>query len=192
MKVIAINSSPRTSGNTYLLLNETMKVLAQEGIETELVNIGGRTFSGCRACGWCFGAGKGKLRCVIEDGMNEVIGKAVAADGLLLGSPTYFADVNAEMKCFIDRAGYVTRANGQVLTRKVGAGVVAVRRAAGMRTFETLNAFFLINGFVVPGSTYWNIGYGREQGEVLKDTEGLDTMRNLGANMAWLLKKIHS
>ncbi len=190
MKVLAINSSPRHEGNTSILLREVLQEVAKESIATEIVNIGGKAYSGCRACGWCFGAGKGKMRCVVEDGMNEVIAKAVAADAIILGSPTYFADVNAEMKCFIDRAGYVTRANGSALSRKVGAGVVAVRRAAGMRTFESLNAFFLINGFVVPGSTYWNIGFGREVGEVAKDEEGMETMRNLGKNIAWLLQKL--
>jgi len=115
----------------------------------------------------------------------------IEADGIILGSPVYFSDLTSNMKSLIDRAGYVSRANGDLLKRKIGAGVVAVRRAGAIHTFDSINHFFLINHMIVPGSSYWNIGIGRDAGDVSKDEEGLNTMENLGKNIAWLLKKIH-
>ncbi len=192
MKVLAVNSSPRHNGNTSLLIKEVLQELEKERIQTEIKNIGGKNFFGCKACMWCGGAGKGQNRCITDDGMNEIIELMIKADGIILASPTYFGDITPELKCLIDRAGYVTRKNGGLLDRKVGAGVISVRRAAGMHAFQTINSFFLINSLIVPGSSYWNIGIGREIGEVLKDEEGIMTMRNLGKNMAWLLKKINN
>jgi len=113
------------------------------------------------------------------------------ADGIILGSPTYFTDVTTEMKALIDRAGFVARANGEMFRRKVGAAVVAVRRAGSIHAFDTLNHFFLVSQMIVPGSSYWNVGIGRDKGEVEDDEEGIQTMRVLGENMAWLLKKTH-
>jgi multimeric flavodoxin WrbA len=112
-----------------------------------------------------------------------------AADGIILGSPTYFSMMTSEMKALIDRAGYVARANNHLFKRKVGAAIVAVRRAGGMPTFDAINHFFLINQMIVPGSTYWNLGFGNKKGEVEKDDEGLKTMDTLGKNIAWLIKK---
>ena len=122
--------------------------------------------------------------------MNECITKMVVADGIILGSPIYFADVTPQIKALMDRAGYVAKANENILRRKVGASVIAVRRAGAMHGFDTLNHFFLISEMIIPGSQYWNIGVGREKGEVNNDEEGIDTMRVLGQNMAWLLKKL--
>ena len=124
--------------------------------------------------------------------MNEVLAKMKAADGILIGSPTYFADLTAEVKALIDRAGYVGLSNGGMWRRKVGAAVVAVRRAGAVHVFDSINHFFFINQMIVPGSSYWNLGVARDPGEFYQDQEGVATMRNLGRNMAWLLKKLKS
>lgn len=191
MKVIAFNGSPHKDGNTSLLIQEVFTELEKEGIETELVQIGSSPIRGCTACMQC---GKNKdERCAIDtDSLNEYLAKMFAADGIILGSPVYFTDVTAEMKALIDRAGFVARQNGHLLKRKVGAAVVAVRRAGSIHTFDTLNHFFTINQMVVPGSDYWNLGIGRAPGEVSGDEEGMQTMRTLGINMAWLLNKLHA
>jgi len=190
MKVIAFNGSPRKGGNTQLLIEEVFKVLTVEGIETELFQLGGKIVQGCNACMSC--RKTQDQRCHIKnDILNMAIGKMIEADAIILGSPVYFADVTAEMKALIDVAGYVTRGNGNLLARKVGAGIIAVRRAGAIHAFDTINNFFLINQMIVPGSTYWNIGIGRDKGDVLNDLEGIETMRNLGLNMAWLLKKLN-
>ena len=188
MKVIAFNGSARRNGNTAILIREVFSELDAEDISTEMVQLAGKTIRGCTACGKCFD--NQNKRCAINnDFANECIEKMLEADGIILGSPTYFADVTTEMKAMIDRAGYVARANPDILKRKVGAAVVAVRRAGAIHAFDTLNHFFLINQMIVPGSSYWNIGIGRAIGDVEQDEEGLETMRILGRNMAWLLKK---
>lgn len=191
MKVIAFNGSARKDGNTAILIRQVFGELEAEGIETELVQLAGQKIRGCTACGQCY---KNKnQRCVIEnDVVNDCIEKMRAADGIILGSPTYFADLTSEMKALIDRAGYVARANGDMFKRKVGAAVVAVRRAGSVHTFDSINHFFLIGQMIVPGSIYWNMGIGRAKGEVEQDEEGLQTMKTLGQNIAWLLKKINS
>ncbi len=189
MKVVAFNGSARKDGNTALLLGTVLAGLAAEGIETELYHLAGKPIQGCIACFQCFKNKDGRCA-VTKDVVNECIAKMTAADGILLGSPTYFADVSAGMKALIERAGMVGRANGDLYRRKVGAGVVAVRRAGSYHVFSSLNAFFLIGQMVVPGSSYWNIGRGREPGEVAGDEEGLKTMKDLGTNVAWLLKKL--
>ena len=189
MKVIAFNGSVRKEGNTALLLNTVLGELAAAGIETELYNLAGKPIQGCTACYKCFE--NKDQRCAVEkDIVNECIAKMVAADGILLGSPTYFADVSASMKALIERAGMVGRANADLYQRKVGAGVVAVRRAGAYHVFSSLNAFFLIGQMIVPGSSYWNLAHGRQPGEVAKDEEGMRTMRQLGQNMAWLIKQL--
>ena len=130
-------------------------------------------------------------RCSVKDDItNDCIGKMLDADGSILGSPTYFANVSTEMKALIDRAGMVSRANGDMLARKVGAAVVAVRRAGAIHVFNSINHFFFIGQMIVPGSSYWNLGMGRQKGEVEKDEEGIQTMKDLGRNMSWLLKKL--
>ena len=190
MKVIAINGSARKDGNTAILIRTAFKELEAAGIETELIQLAGKSARGCAACYQCFE--KKNRRCVVNDAINECIEKMDAADGIILASPTYFADVTAEMKALIDRAGFVARANDNMFRRKVGAGIVAVRRAGALHTFDTINHFFTIMEMIIPGSSYWNIGIGREVGKVEEDAEGLQTMTVLGQNMAWLLKKIHA
>ena len=187
MKVTAFNGSPRTDGNTVHLVRHVFSALEQEGIETELYQLGGRNIRGCAACYGCFKNKDG--RCAVDDVANECIEKMVQSDGIILASPTYFADVSAEMKALIDRAGLVSIANGRTLKRKIGAAVVAVRRAGSVHVFDSINHFFFINEMIVPGSIYWNLGIGREKGEVEEDDEGIATMKALGENMAWLLKK---
>jgi len=190
MKAVAFCGSARKNGNTALLLNTVLEPLAAMGIETELVELAGREISGCKACMGCFE--KKNQRCVFDnDVANECIEKMVAADVILLGSPTYFADVSSEMKALIDRSGLVGRANGNMFKRKIGAGVVAVRRAGAIHVFDSLNHFFLIGEMIIVGSSYWNIGHGREKREVAGDEEGMGTMKTLGENIGWLLKKIH-
>lgn len=189
MKVVAFNGSARKNGNTTNLLNLVLDEIKAAGGETELVELAGINLSGCQACYKCFGSKDN--RCAVEDDLiNDAIEKMLAADGIILGSPTYFADVSANMKAFMERTGMVSRANGDIFKRKVGASVVAVRRAGASHVFSSLNNFFLIGQMVLAASSYWNIGIGRNPGEVLNDEEGVKTMRDLGVNMAWLINKI--
>lgn len=190
MKVVAFNGSARRDGNTAILIRKVFAGLEAERIETELVQLAGEHIRGCAACYACV---KNKnRRCVIDDDVvNTCIKKMVEADGIILGSPTYFTDVTSEIKALIDRAGLVSRANGDMLRRKVGAAVVAVRRCGAIHAFDTINHFFLIGQMVIPGSCYWNVGIGREIGEVERDEEGMQTMALLGGNMAWVLKKLN-
>ncbi len=189
MKVIAFNGSARKEGNTTILLNLVLDELKAEGIETEIYSLAGKPIQGCIACLKCFE--KKNRRCNVEkDIINECIKKMEEADGILLGSPTYFADMSAGMKALIERSGMVGRANPDMYTRKVGAAVVACRRAGAINVFNSLNYFFTINEMIIPGSSYWNIGMGRQPGEVTNDAEGVQTMKTLGKNMAWLMKKI--
>lgn len=191
MKVVAFNGSARKKGNTTRLVEYVFEELEKEGIETELVQLAGRHPHGCIACYKCF---KNKNnRCAVEiDCINECIEKMEAADGIILASPTYFADLSTELKALIDRTGMVSRANGDMYRRKVGAAVVARRRGGAIHVFDSINHFFTIGQMIIVGSSYWNIGVGRDKGEVAGDDEGVETMRTLGKNMAWLLKKIHS
>jgi multimeric flavodoxin WrbA len=190
MKVVAINGSGRKDGNTFLLLNMVLDELKAEGIETELIQLAeGKPIQGCIACHQCMK--RKNMRCAIEsDPFNEYFAKISLADGLLLGSPVYFSDVTAGMRGLIERCGFVGRANGGVLKRKVGAGVIAVRRAGANFALASINYLFMISEMIIPGSSYWNTGIGREPGEVMKDLEGIETMKTLGKNMAWLLKKV--
>jgi multimeric flavodoxin WrbA len=191
MKVIAFNGSARKDGNTAILLQRALNTIEAESIETELIQIAGQQIRGCTACKTCFETKN--QRCIIEDDkVNEYIQKMINADGILLGSPTYFGMMSPEMKALIDRAGFVARAQPDMLKYKVGAAVVAVRRAGGMTTFDAINHFFLISQMIVPGSIYWNIGIGHKKGDVEADEEGMETMENLGRNIAWLLKKINA
>lgn len=189
MKVVAFNGSPRRNGNTAIMINHVLKTLKKHGIETEMVQIGGQAIRGCTACGWC---GQNPVkRCAIDDDLvNECIAKMDAADGIIIGSPTYFANMTAETKALIDRAGYVSRRNGDLFQRKLGAAIVVFRRAGAINVFNAINDFFLINQMIVPGASYWNLGMGREPGDVESDDEGLQTMETLAENMAWLLKLI--
>lgn len=189
MKVVAFNGSARKEGNTALLINKVLLELKQEGIETETFNLCGKKIRGCIACRKCY-ENKDQRCSINHDILNECLDKMLKADGIILGTPTYFSDVSTEMKALIDRSGSVAKANDNMFKRKVGAGVVAVRRAGSIHALTTLNNFFLISQMIIPGSNYWTIGIGRDKGDVLKDTEGFETMKVLGQNMAWLLKKI--
>lgn len=189
MKVVAFNGSPRPQGNTAILIKTVLKELEAEGIETEFIQLGGQIVHGCIACGTCRKL-KNKQCKIANDNINSYIQKMVEADGIILGSPTYFSMMTPELKALIDRAGYVALGNDRMLKRKVGAAVVAVRRAGAMTTFDAINHFFLINEMIVPGSSYWNLGVGRAEGDVNNDQEGLATMVTLGKNMAWLLKQL--
>ena len=190
MKVVAFNGSARKDGNTAILINYALSELNKEGIETELVQLAGKKIHGCIACYKCM-KNKDKECAVKDDIFNECIHKMVEANGIILGSPTYFADVSPEMKALIDRAGLVSRMNDFMFKRKAGAAIVAVRRAGGTNVFDSINHLFLGAQMIVPGSSYWNIGIGREKGDVEKDEEGIQTMKVLGQNMAWLLKNMN-
>jgi multimeric flavodoxin WrbA len=188
-KIIGFNGSPRKDGNTAVLVKTVLNELASRGVDTEFVQLGGQAIHGCTACMKC--RENANSRCVIEDDpVNECIEKIINADGIVIGSPTYFADLTPETKAFIDRVGFVSRGSGNFLDKKLGAAVVAVRRAGAMHVFDSINHFFLINNMIVPGASYWNIGIGKQKGDVEKDSEGIETMKSLGQNIAWLLEKI--
>jgi multimeric flavodoxin WrbA len=189
MKVIAFNGSARKDGNTAIMLNVVLDELKSKKIDTELVELSGKKIHGCIACYKCF-QNKDQRCAVKKDIANEYIEKMLASDGILLGSPTYFGDVSTEIKALIDRAGLVAKANGDLFKRKVGAAVVVARRGGAIHTFDSMNHFFLISQMIIPGSNYWNMGFGLDKGDVKKDEEAMQTMRLLGQNMAWLLKKI--
>jgi len=190
MKVVAFSGSARKDGNTAILVNAVLAELEKEKIKTEFVQLAGKKIRGCTACMKCYETQD--KQCVVKnDILNECIGKMLEADGIILASPTYFSDVSTEMKALIDRAGFVAKANDDMFRRKVGAAVVAVRRGGAIHAFDTMNHFFFISQMVVPGSSYWNDGIGLMPGDVEKDDEGLATVRTLGQNMAWLLKKLN-
>jgi len=189
MKVIAINSSARKDGNTAILINYALEELAKEGIQTELFQLAGKKIQGCKGCYKCF-QNMDQHCSVQNDVLNECIDKMLEADGIILGSPTYFADISSEMKALIDRSGLVAIANGNMFKRKLGASVVVARRAGSIHAFDSINHFFLISEMIIPGSSYWNVGFGLDKGDVENDAEAIQIMQTLGENMAWLLKKI--
>jgi len=189
MKVVALNGSPRKKGNTFHCIKVVFEELRKEGIRTELIQLGGSSIQGCKACYSCFK--KKNKRCVQKDAFNTFFMKMLDAEGIIIGSPTYFSNVSTETKALIDRAGLVSIANNRILKRKIGAAVVAVRRAGATHVYSSINYFFGINHMIIPGSSYWNLGIGKNPGDVLKDKEGISTFRELGKNMAWLLKKLY-
>jgi multimeric flavodoxin WrbA len=190
MKVVAFNGSPRQGGNTEFLLKKVLEPIMESGIETELIHVGGKQIRGCTACYKCM---KNKdSKCILEgDAVNEYIGKMIEADAIILGSPTYFAGMTPEMKALIDRSGFVARANGNLFSRKVGSAVVVNRRGGATNVMDSINHMFLMSRMIVPGSTYWNLGFGLEKGDVAKDAEALENMRDLGETIAWLVKKVN-
>ncbi|MCL2608087.1 MAG: flavodoxin family protein [Methanomassiliicoccaceae archaeon] len=189
MKVVAFNGSPKAGGNTAHMLKLVLSDMQKEGIETEFIQVGGELIHGCKACGTC--RQNKDMRCVISaDKMNDWIMKMKDADGILIGSPTYFAALTPETKALIDRCGYVSRSNGNFLRRKVGAAVVAARRAGAVHVFDSINHFFTISEMIIPGSSYWNLSLSLAPGDFEKDPEGNATMHTLAENMAWLMKKL--
>jgi len=188
MKVIAFNGSPRKKGNTNAALEMVLEEIEKEGIKVELIQMGSANLHGCNACGSC---GKNKdERCIIDDDLNGWVQKMKKADAIIIGSPTYFGGLSAQTKAFIDRAGYVSRANGNMLRRKVGAAVAVNRRAGSLNTFDEINHFFFIGEMVLASSTYWNVVSAQKPGDAKDDAEGVATMQNLGKNIAWLVKKL--
>lgn len=189
MNVVAFSGSARKNGNTALMVRTVFEELEKCGVATELVQLAGENVHGCRACYVC--ASRKDRRCSHDDDVvNGCIEKMMAADGIILASPTYFADVSAEIKALIDRAGMVARVNDDALRRKVGAGIAVARRGGAIHTFDSLNHFFFISQMIVPGSSYWNLGFGKDKGDVAHDDEAMSIMRTLGQNMAWLLGKL--
>lgn len=185
MYALAVNGSPRKGGNTERLLKHVLAPLNTAGWETELVQVGGKNIRGCIACYKCFE--KKNNRCAVDkDKFNAVMEKMIRAQAVIIGSPTYFTDVSADTKAVLDRAGLVAIANKFLFRGKIGAAVVAVRRGGGTHVFDTINHMYLMSQMIVPGSTYWNLGYGRNPGEVENDAEGLNNMRHLGETIAWL------
>lgn len=191
MKVVAFSGSARKDGNTAILVREIFQKLVQQGLETELVQLAGIEIKACLACYRCF-ENKDQHCSVEDDELNQFIDKMLAAEGIILASPTYIGDVTSIIKALIDRAGMVSRANDNMLRRKVGAAVAVASWGGAIHTFDSLNHFFLIGEMIVVGSSNWNLGFGREKGQVLQDQKALETMRTLGQNMAWLLREIHA
>ncbi|NTV01578.1 MAG: flavodoxin family protein [Chlorobiaceae bacterium] len=191
MKIIGINGSPRREGNTSKMLTTLFDTLHEEGIETELVQVGGTDIRGCRSCYACI-RNKDRKCSTKDDIFNGIFEKMIEADGMVLASPTYFADITPELKALIDRSGFISRANGGLFRHKVGAAVVSLRRGGGIHAYDSINHLFQICQMFIVGSTYWNLGFGgREGDEVLKDSEGLENMRDLGRSMALLLRKLN-
>jgi multimeric flavodoxin WrbA len=189
MKVVAINGSARRNGNTTHLIKAIFRELVKEDIETELIELAGQNIQNCLACFKCR-ENKDKECINKNDMLNAIIRKMIESDAIILGSPTYFANVSPEIKAVIDRAGLVGRANDYLYARKIGAAVVSARRAGSTNVFDAINKFFFSNQMIVPGASYWNMAFGMQPGDVNNDEEGLETMKILGQNMAWLMKKI--
>jgi len=194
MKVVIFNSSPRSEGVTKKCLNFVMDELKAAGIETEYIWMGMDKIQGCISCYRCV-ENQDKRCSVKTDKLNEYLEKMLNADGIILGSPTYFADTTTRIKALIERAGLVSKVNGDLLKHKVGAAVVSVRRAGATHVFSSINYFFLINQMFVVGSSYWNLGVNPNTSEpelIKEDEEGIATFQNLGRNMAYLLQKLNS
>lgn len=185
MFVIGIIGSPRKGGNTEILMKEALEVCEKEGLSTELVHLADLCIKPCNECMVC----KKEKICPIEDDFSPLYEKMLKADGILLGSPVFFSSATPEIKALIDRAGYLGIAQDRPFERKVGGPIIVGRRAGHNFTFAELLFFFLYHGMIVPGSTYWNVGFGRDVGEVYDDEEGIKTIREFGKNVSWLIKK---
>jgi multimeric flavodoxin WrbA len=187
MKTLAISGSPRPRGNTYALLQEALKVLAQHGMDTEYISLHGKTILGCKACLKC---AKDKNRCAQEDDFMPIFTAMAQADGIIVGSPVYFGSATPELMALLDRAGYVARQGDNHFRRKVGSPIVVARRAGVNFTYAQLHFWYVIMGMYVPGSSYWPIAYGLKPGDVSSDAEGLKTVHDLMDNMAFLMEKL--
>ncbi|WP_410510145.1 flavodoxin family protein [Methanosarcina hadiensis] len=191
MKVLGINGSPRKNDNTSILIKTVFDELMKEGIEIELIQLSENKIEGCRACRACH-KNRNKQCVITDDFFNECLEKMIASDGIILGSPVYSAGVTSQMKALIDRASMVLAGNKGLLKYKVGASVVAARRGGAISAFDTLNNFMYSKEMILAGSSYWNMVYGNAIGEVEQDHEGIENMKNLGQNMAWILKRIYN
>ena len=187
MKVILLSGSPKPNGNTALLMQECLKVIEEHGVEAEIVSFAGMKIEACIACGKCSTSGE----CGLDDGLNEIIEKIRPADGLIVGTPVYFGTARGDVMCALLRIGYVSRNTDNFLTGKVGGPVAVARRGGQTLTLQEMMMFFLINDMIVPGSSYWNMVFGRLPGEALKDEEGVEAVRHFAANVASLVKKLH-
>jgi len=186
MKILAISGSPRKGGNTDTLLRVALDVLEKKGIETEFITLSGKTILSCNACMAC----SSEPRCILEDDFDTIFRAMLESDGFIIGSPVYFGSATAEINALLDRAGYVSRKNGNLFYRKVGGPVVVARRMGQDFTFAQLLMWYMINGMIVPGSTYWNIAFGSHSVDVMNDTEGIKTVEAFAENLAWILTKI--
>ncbi len=191
MKVLAINGSPNKNGNTYHAIKLVADELKEQGIETEILHIGNQSIRGCIACYQCV-KNKDEKCAISNDCVNESIQKMKEADGIILGSPVHYAAMSGAMKAFLDRSFFVAGVNRSMFRHKVGTAVVAVRRSGGLPTFNQLNNFLNYSEMLMPTSNYWNVIHGMGPGEALKDEEGLQIMRVLGKNMAWLMKLVEN
>ncbi len=189
MKALLINGSPREKGNTSFMLGKIREKLETAEVEVEMYQLGGKSIKGCAACLMC--ARNTDSRCIIKaDPVNEIIEKILDCDALVIGSPTYFGNVSMEVKALIDRVGLVGMVNNGIFKRKIGAAVVAVRRAGSVEAFHAINNLFHLNQMIIPGSGYWTVGYGFKSEEVAGDAEAMKTLSNLADNMIWLLEKM--
>jgi multimeric flavodoxin WrbA len=186
IKILGIVGSPRIRGNTEYLVAETLKTMEKYGVQTELVRLSDKEIKSCDACLSCRKTGD----CWIKDDLKSIFDKMTNADGIILSSPVYFGSATPQIKALIDRAGYLSIAKGRVFENKVGGAIVVARRAGHNFTLAQLLFFFLHQGMIVPGSTYWNIAFGREKNEVINDDEGLQTVQNFAEKMIWLIRKI--
>lgn len=189
MFAIAVNGSPRKGGNTEILLKEVLGVLDKAGWETDFAQVGGTDIRGCSACNMCL-VNKDRECAMKKDVFNGIFARMLKADAIVLGSPTYFGGVSSDLKALLERSGYVARANKNAFAGKIGAAVVALRRGGAIHAFDTINHMYQMSRMIIPGSTYWNMGFGRDKGEVSADEEGLANMRHLGSVVDWLGKAI--
>jgi len=187
MKVILISGSPKANGNTAQLMQECSKVIEERGVEAEIVSFAGMKIEACIACGRCSKEGE----CGLDDGLNAIIEKIRAADGLIVGSPVYFGTARGDVMCALQRIGYVSMNTDHFLTGKVGGPIAVARRGGQTGTLQEMLMFFLINDMIVPGSNYWNMVFGRTPGEALNDEEGVANLRHFSENVAELVKKLH-
>ncbi len=187
-KTLLISGSPKSDGNTAQLMQECVKVIQEYGVETEVVSFAGMSIQSCNACGKCSETGK----CDIEDGLNEIIDKIRTAQGLIVGTPVYFGTARGDVMAALQRIGYVSMRSNKFLSGMVGGPIAVARRGGQTSTIQEMLMFFLINDMIVPGSTYWNMVFGRLPGEVWKDPEGIETIRHFAANVAKLVKRLNS
>jgi multimeric flavodoxin WrbA len=186
-KVLLISGSPKPEGNTAQLMRECARIIEEQGVETEIVSFAGRKIESCTACGQCAELGY----CTLEDDLGEIITKVKGSEGFIVGSPVYFGTARGDVMAALQRIGYVSQKTDRFLSGKVGGAIAVARRGGHTFTLQEMLMFFLINDMIVPGSTYWNMVFGRLPGEVWKDTEGIETIRHFAANVANLVKKLH-